>query len=361
VHLVIPDEALFVENQEPVTASVLVDPSGTIGESDIEAIVMLVSSSVEGLEPSQVTVASTDGLVLHAAGEDTTTALGNRQLRLTADFENSLATDLNEMLASVLGTNRASVVVRAQLDFDERSTESETYTPESQTALRQQTIEETFTGAGAAPEGSVGVDGAPIGTGDGSYDYARNEDTTEYGIDRVVVRTSEAPGTVERLSVAVVVDDGSLTGATAPDVTSIEALVGAAIGAQVDRGDTVQVSAVPFPAVDAAMEEEQTTTEDGGVMSMIPTIIGAIVLLVVSVALLLMSRGGKKRAKKGELVEVSPDALPGGTRVLDANDMANQQAVLGLTDDVVDLVERQPEEIATLLRSWLADRPEQVS
>ncbi len=358
VHLVIPEEALFVENQEPVTASVLVDPNGSLADSDIEAIVMLVASSVEGLEPSQVTVASTDGVVLHAAGEDGATALGNRQLRLTSDFETALSTDINEMLASVLGAGRASVVVRAELDFDERSTESETYSPESATALRSQVIEETFTGAGAAPVGSVGVDGAAIDTGDGAYDYSRNEDTTEFGIDRVVVKTTEAPGTVERLSVAVVVDDGSLTGATAPDVTAIESLVTAAIGAQQQRGDTVEVSAVPFPALPEAIEG--APLEEGGIMTLIPTIIGALVLLLVTVALFLMSRGSKKKARKGEIIELA-QALPGGDgSAIDANDMANQNAVLGLTDDVIQLVERQPEEIATLLRSWLADRRETV-
>ena len=358
VHLVIPEEALFVENQEPVTASVLVDPNGSLADSDIEAIVMLVASSVEGLEPSQVTVASTDGAVLHAAGEDGATALGNRQLRLTSDFETALSADINEMLASVLGAGRASVVVRAELDFDERSTESETYSPESATALRSQVIEETFTGAGAAPVGSVGVDGAAIDTGDGAYDYSRNEDTTEFGIDRVVVKTTEAPGTVERLSVAVVVDDGSLTGATAPDVTAIESLVTAAIGAQDQRGDTVEVSAVPFPALPEAVEE--APVEEGGIMTLLPTIIGALVLLLVTVALFLMSRGGKRKARKGEIVELTQALSGGDGAVIDANDMANQNAVLGLTDDVIQLVERQPEEIATLLRSWLADRRETV-
>ncbi|MDH5292970.1 MAG: flagellar basal-body MS-ring/collar protein FliF, partial [Acidimicrobiia bacterium] len=146
VHLVIPEEALFIENQEPVTASVLVDPRQSVGEADVEAIVMLVASSVEGLEPNQVTVASTDGSVLHAAGEDSVTVMGNRQLRMTEDFETALSSDLNDMLSSVLGSGRASVVVRAQLDFDERETESETYTPESATPIRSQVIEETFTG-----------------------------------------------------------------------------------------------------------------------------------------------------------------------------------------------------------------------
>jgi flagellar M-ring protein FliF len=353
VHLVIPEEALFVENQEAVTASVLIDPQSSLGESDIEAIVMLVSSSVEGLEPSQVTVASTDGTVLSAAGDNSVSAIGNRQLRMASDFETALAADLDSMLASVLGAGRASVVVRAELDFDERSTESETYTPDSATPIKQQNIEETFVGDGSAPVGSIGTDGAPIGSEDGTYEYSRAEDTTEYGVDRVVVRTAEAPGTIERLSVAVVVDDGSLTGLTAPDVTALEALVTAAVGIQDQRGDTVEVSAVPFPAVEEA--DEVVAEETGGIMSLLPTALGGLVLVVVAVALFLMSRTGKKsRSTSADLM------LGGGHHVIDAGALARAQQVQGLTEDVVDLVERQPEEIATLLRSWLADRRETV-
>jgi flagellar biosynthesis/type III secretory pathway M-ring protein FliF/YscJ len=72
-----------------------------------------------------------------------------------------------------------------------------------------------------------------------------------------------------------------------------------------------------------------------------------------------MSRSGKKKAKKGEIVETQ-EALPSGGRVLDANDVANQNTMLGLTEDVAEMVDRQPEEIAVLLRSWLADRREAV-
>jgi flagellar M-ring protein FliF len=360
VHLVLPEEALFAENQEPVTASVLIDPNGTISESDVEAITFMVSSSVEGLEPTQVTVASTDGNVLHAAGEETGVGLGNAQLRMTKEFEDSLAGDITAMLSSVMGPNRASVVVRAELDFDERSTESEIYDPESQIAVREQTIDEIYNGAGDSPVGSVGIDGEPIEVAeDGSYEYARNEATTEFGVDRVVTRTMEAPGAIERLSVAVVVDDGELTGATAPDLNTVDALVTAAAGISEARGDTVEVSAAAFPATVAAEIEEEPAVPESGMIDMIPTIAGAVALVVVAIALVLMSRGGKKSGAIAASGTV--EALPGGRAALmSPSSAADAVEVSGMASDVMQLVERQPEEIATLLRSWLADQRERV-
>ncbi len=348
VHLVIPDEALFAEDQQPVTASVLLSPIGTLDESDIEAITLLISSSVEGLEPNMVTVADTNGTVLHAGGDETSTsAAGNRQLRMTQQFEQALSKDITAMLTTVLGPGRASVVVRAQLDYDERSTESETYTPETAIPIRQQNIVESFSGSGSSPVGSVGVDGEPLGiSSDGPVDYSRQEDTTEYGIDKTVTRNIDAPGTIERLSVAVVVDDGSLTGSNAPDVQNVTALVSAAAGISTDRGDSLEVSAAPFPKPAEVEELEEAT---GGIMTMIPTILGVVLVLVVAVGMFLMTRGGGSEP----LPAVAAPALEGPGFIPAGVDPGQFQ---NMTSDVMQLVERQPEEIATLLRSWLADR-----
>jgi flagellar M-ring protein FliF len=344
VHLVIPEPALFAEDEEPPSASVLVDSSGSLSEAEVETITFLVSSSVEGLEPNQVTVAHVSGQVLHAAGDGATSVVGNRNLRLARDYEAALASDISQMLANLLGPARASVVVRADLDFGERSTETETYNQESATPLKEQTITETFSGTGAAPAGSVGVDGAPVEvSGDGNYSYQHDEQTREFGVDRVVTRSTDAPGAVERLSVAVVVDDGTLTGLTTPPVEDITALVSAAVGIVADRGDTIQVTAAPFPAPAGEEEAPAEPGEPSPIMAMIPQAIGGLVLLGVVVGLFLMSRS---RSKEPVQAWPGPSALP-------AESEAN-----GLQQDVLQLVERQPEEIATLLRSWLADRRE---
>jgi flagellar M-ring protein FliF len=357
VHLVIPEETLFVADEEPVTASVLIDSNRTLGELEVETITFLVASSVEGLEATNVTVADVEGQVLHAAGEISAgAAVSNRNLRMTRDFEASLSTDVRNLLATVVGANSASVVVRAQLDFDEESVESETYDPDSATALREQTIDEQFIGAGVPPGGTLGVDGAPIETEDGEeYTYDRSEVIREYGVDRVISRTVTAPGRVNQLSVAVVIDDGSLTGAPTPPVTEIENLVTAAVGLDTNRGDSISISAVAFPAADEATEDTEAAAAGGlDPLSMIPQAIGGLVMLVVAIALFLMTRGGKKAGPELAL-EATPAALPGGERGAD-RELVGAAVGDAIHPEVMSLVQKQPEEIAVLLRSWLADR-----
>lgn len=356
VHLVIPEEALFEEDEEPVTASVLLETSAPLSELEIETVTFLVASGVEGLEPTNVTVANVDGTVLHAAGDMAAgSAVSNRNLRMTRDFETALATDVKNLLATVVGPDSASVVVRAQLDFDEQSVETQTFDDQSAVALRESTIDETYTGAGAPPGGTLGVEGETIVSDvTGDYTYDRSEVIREYGVDNIISREITAPGKVEQLSVAVVMDDGSLTGAPVPEVAEIESLITAAVGLDTVRGDTISVSTVPFSVPEVVAEPEAAAAAPTDIMSMIPQLIGGLVLFIVTVALLLMARGGKKG--KGEAIDLAqPAALTSGEQA-PAGALAGRAEGAEIHPEVMNLVQRQPEEIAVLLRSWLADR-----
>ncbi len=362
VHLVIPEETLFLEDEEPVTASVLIATGSAMTELQVETITFLVASSVEGLEAKDVTVADVNGNVLHAAGQlAATAAVSNRNLRMTNDYEAALAADVRRLLDTVVEPGSTSVVVRAQLNFDEQSTESESYNPDSSIAIREQTIDETYSGIGTPPGGTLGVDGEEVITSDeDGYSYDRSEVIREYGIDRVVTHSVVSPGQVEQLSVAVVMDDGSLTGFTVPPVAEIESLITAAVGIDTARGDSISVSAVAFPALPAEVEGEAAAAAAApmDIMSMIPQLIGGLVLLIVAVALMLMSRGGKSKGKKKSAGgdTPSPAALPGGGQERVLVGVGAGSAEGGLHPEVMDLVQKQPEEIAVLLRSWLADR-----
>jgi flagellar M-ring protein FliF len=358
VHLVIPEESLFAEDEEPVTASVLLETSSSLSELEIETVTFLVASGVEGLDPQNVTVADVEGNVLHAAGDIAgETAMSNRNLRMTRDFEASLASDVQNLLASVVGPDSASVVVRAQLDFDEQSVETQTYDDDSTVALREQTVDETYSGAGTPPGGTLGVEGEEIAADtSGEYTYDRSEVIREYGVDSVISREITAPGKIEQLSVAVVMDDGSLTGAPVPPVEEVEDLITAAVGLDTARGDTLSVSAVAYPVAEVV---DETTSEPaaGGstdVMSMIPQAVGGLVLLLVVGSLLMMARGASKKSKAAAVEVLQPAALGGGEGAAAVGE--GDSAGASIHPEVMNLVQKQPEEIAVLLRSWLADR-----
>lgn len=348
VRLVLPEDSLFTEARQPATASVLLRANRRMDENQVEAIALMVSSAVEGLETDNITIADTAGQVLHApGGQGATGGVTDRQLRRTRDFEQALAGDLTQLLQRATDAP-ASVVVRATLDFDERSTETEIY-EDGGTPLREQTSEERFEGTGPVPGGVVGVDGGPLPGGDGGEStYEREDATVEFGVDRTTIRTVEAPGNVLRLSVAAVVDEGAAMGDA-----ELTQLITAASGVLEDRGDQVAITRVATPPLPAPDELEAEPT----MLELIQQLAAVLVLLVIAIALFLMSRrrsDGEPKGKKGK----QPKTVPAQIKTVPALEPPTPAAPVSPTvkDEVAELVERQPEEIASLLRGWLADR-----
>jgi flagellar M-ring protein FliF len=359
VHLVLPRQELFTERQQPTTASVLLDTARTLTAGEVEAVTFLVASSVEGLEAGGITVADAAGTVLHAPGDGAVPgAIASRQLRETRDFEAAMAADITALLGRATGSP-ASVVVRARLNFDESSTETERFNPDGGATLREQTMNESFEGSGVVTRGAVGVDGGPLGDGDGESTYQRDEVLREYGVDREVTVTRHAPGQIERLSVAIVMDDGTLTGAAVPNINQVEQLVSAAVGLDAERGDSVAVTAVPFPTTPDMQDAPAGVAE---MMEHVPQIIALLVLILVAAALFLMTRRRgddvapalSRPEREGPMIVVDEPA-PEPVEAAAARPLAPRPDE-SLKQEVSELVDRQPEEIAALLRSWLADQ-----
>jgi flagellar M-ring protein FliF len=376
VRLAIPEEQVFEDEQQPVTASVLLTTNTQLPPEQVESVVFLVSSAVEGLDPKSITVADSNGTVLSAPGDDAIAGVGDRTLRQTRSFEQALAGDVARLLSGVGGSPHVpSVVVRAELNFDETETETETFDPDSQVTLREDVSTETLGGDGAAgaagAQGVVGVDGGVTGAAGGAgVEYEKSDTSTDYGVNREITRTTVAPGAIEKLSVAIVMDDGSATESEMPTESAVEDLVTAALGLDEERGDTIEVEAVPFPAVKDAEGGAAMTDK---VMGLLPQVGGVIVLLLAAFAMFRMAKGGKRRTADDIDLEMlglaTPGVLEAATAAVGAgaaptalatarsNEMAAAAAsASSVRQDVVDLVQKQPEEIAALLRNWLADR-----
>lgn len=387
VHIVVPDDELFREATEPAKASVLVDPARPLSPGEVEAIVVLISGGVDGLDAADVTVADTAGNVLNLP-DATSGAFGeaNRNLAATRAFEAALAGKALGQLEALVGPGRASVTVNAVLDFDEATTETEAYDGDSQVSLREQVSTETYRGEGTPPGGAggaVGTIGDSIGAADGggASEYQRDDTTREYGVNRTVTRQVRAPGQASRLTVAVTVDDGSRTGARVPDVAAVEQLVAAAVGLDPARGDAIEVLSHPF---EPPAEAEVVPGALDGVVAMVPQIAGGLTLLLAALALVLMARGrrsgeeitwlpapaagvgvgigqpapvGTVRADGGPpvpaLVGSAAPQAPGAP--LPVPQSAAQPPLPVPERGVAQLADRDPDQVAALLRSWLAE------
>jgi type III secretory pathway lipoprotein EscJ len=174
VHIALPKDQVFVADQGKPTASVLLDlTAGTnLSGEQISAVTNLVSSSIEGMDPTDVTVADSTGRVLSAAGTGLTAAAGDQRSQMEQEYENRLATNAQKILDQVVGPNHAVVSVRADLDLSQRQSTSETHSYTQGTPpLSESTSKETYSGTGTPVGGVLGPENTGTSAGGGNSTY----------------------------------------------------------------------------------------------------------------------------------------------------------------------------------------------
>ncbi len=377
VHLAMPEKKVFADEQDPVTASVLLDTSAgtTVEPEKVQAIVNLVASSIDGLDPAKVTVADSSGTVL--SNSDGGGVGASTRDQAVADFQNRKTQQIQTVLDRVLGPGNSTVQVSADLDFDRAVQESTTYSSNRRTPpLSESTTTEEYTGAATngGSTGVVGPDGQMDTYGnagaDGDSSYSKESTTRDNAVATVKERRETAPGSVNSINVGVVLDTTAAQGVDAADVKD---LISAAVGIDTDRGDTIEVTTMPFDrtADEAAAAELAAAAKakaDAQRWAMIRN--GGIALAILGMILLawLRARRGKRErdARTQVLVEqLRRDAADRAAAVaavepapaVAALEAADTAANDELRREIAALAERQPDEIATLLRGWLVERP----
>ena len=383
VHVVMPNNDVFTDDSSKATASVLVttDPNKPLNAGQVQAIVHLVASSVEGLDPNNVTVADSQGNILSVAGEDGgLTGAGSIQGQQTASYEKRVSDAVQNLLQPLVGAGHVIVQTNATLNFDSQQTTSENYVQPSPGTtpipLSETKSSETYSGTSPNSTGILGPDNIAVPTpsaGASPGTYSSNSSTTDNAIGRVVQQVKTAPGAVEHLSVAVLLDS---TAASKVNVGDVQKLVENAAGVRTDRGDTVQVSTMPFD--DSAAKASQKEIADAKKSQDMNKLVGygkdgLIGFLVLGAIAFFMRKAKKARGqspilatserleleearKMRALLAAQQDEV---VRELVPGPRGNDRLELGtpmIDSNIGELVERQPEEVAQLLRGWLADR-----
>ena len=152
VLIVRPDPSPFIRDQKPTTASVMVHlrPGATLSHHVATGIVALVSRSVEGLTPENVTLVDGNGRLLSdpSGGEGGSIAT---QMDYRRELESYLSTKAEGMLAQVLGPGRAIVRVTADINFQHQREKKETYSPEGRVVISESITSSRSTGSTGAP------------------------------------------------------------------------------------------------------------------------------------------------------------------------------------------------------------------
>ena len=236
------------------------------------------------------------------------------QLEAKRLYEKDLERSIESMLTQVLGPRKVVVRVNADIDFDHTEQNTETFQPlpSGQGVVREEArIHDVKTTSssespGGIPGTSSNVDVTTSyrlndSSGAGVSSEERTEEVARYEISRVVEHTVKAPGVITGLSVAAIVD------APVADerLEAIRRSIGAAVGINADRGDTIIVEAMEFAMADeeeqefVPVEDESEEPQSLGEMLrknlkyIIPAAVG-LLILVVAVVVLATRRARRK-------------------------------------------------------------------
>lgn len=258
VHIALPKESLFINQQKNPTASITVKLKAgrKLSQAQIDGIGHLVASSVEGLNSEDVIIVDSKGEILskNNKGDSRLARMSSNQIEYQRNIEKDLGGQIQTMLENVVGRNKAVVRVNADLDFRITERTEEIYDPES--PVVRSTQKQVDRAIGATP--AAGRDAATASTAKGS-EKEKTDETTNYEINRTVSKTVMPVGEVKKISIAVLVDGnyvkndkGVMTYQERPkkEIESLEDLVRKSTGFNAQRGDQVVVTSMPFDRTD---------------------------------------------------------------------------------------------------------------
>ena len=269
VHIATPKQSVFIRNRGLTSASVMIKlmPGRVLEAGQVSSITHLVASSVPYLDASNVTIVNQWGQLLSSTGEDDVVAQSNKQLEYKKSVEQSYATRIEELLAPIYGRNKIKAQVNAEIEFSKSESAEELFEPGENQVRSEQISDQRNQGSlttalgipgalsnqppsgGTLQEdnGEEGEDGvskniSPVSTSQNS--------TKNYELDKTLRYTQEAKSLINRITVAIVVDDKDVineagetvkTPLESEDFALIRGIVRDAIGFTEERGDSVTV------------------------------------------------------------------------------------------------------------------------
>jgi len=380
VHVSSPEPSVFLEQEQPATASVLLHlrNGATLSAAQAGAIGAFVAGSVEGLEPGQVTI--TDQFLNPLSRRATGAGPGAASAHLEAqrEIERHLTTKVQNMLEAFLGPGRSTVSVSADIALKREEHHSVEYTEEGRVARTEKTTTSKTDGGGGPAGGTPGA-GPTGGRGAGaSGTTGGTSDSTEeieYEVPRTEIVKVDNGVTIKRLTVSVLVagrhtvtkdaegkETRTFEALPQAELTKLEEAVSQAVGADTTRTDTVKVECVEFNEPEPAISEDEMASDRRWEMMLrlgrqASTVVVVLAFLVVVRSMLRRARSAREAAEAAaaEALEAAETEAREAAIQAAASTAATPSADLPLRTRIAAAVASNPDSAAELLKSWYKD------
>ena len=308
VLLALPKENVFARREKKASATVVLTAkrgSAITGE-EVDAVVDIVASAVQGMEPERVTVTDSNGRLLNSGSQNSVSARARKEYEIERQRESEYQEKIDAILIPVLGIGNYTAQVDVSMDFTAVEQTQRRYNPDLPAVRSEMVVEENSVGSVAAgipgaisnqppldaniPENAIGnAQVAPV------PGRTTKESTRNYELDTTISHTKQQTGVIRRLSVSVAVDyqqstaeDGTVTSEarSQEELLSIRRLLQGGIGFDVTRGDSLEVVSMPFSRIDAGDMEELPLWEQPFFMPILKWVMGGLVVITLIFAVI---------------------------------------------------------------------------
>ncbi len=398
VLLAIPKENVFARREkEPSATVVLTLKRGRMLDSEeVDSIVDIIASAVQGLSPARVTVTDQNGRLLNSGSQSSLAARSRKEYDIERKREQEYLQKIDSILMPVVGMGNYTAQVDLSMDFSAVEETQKRYNPDLPAVRSETTFEENNIGGLA-----VGIPGAltnqppvnsdiPEVAGQGgagtatSPSRSHKEATRNYELDTTISHKRQQTGVIRRISVSVAVDylptvgengETTMVPRSVEALSNIRRLLQGGVGFDLQRGDALEVVTVPFVREQLDVLEEVPLWEQSWFMKVVRLVLGALVIIVLIMAVV------KPMLKRliypdDTLEEYDDDALSSGVDIGDNTlDMLNKDfdsASVGFSSDgtlqlpdlhgdedllkaVRALVANEPELSSQVVKAWLSE------
>ena len=398
VLLAIPKENVFARREKKPSATVVLTlkRGRTLDREEVDSVVDMIASAVQGLEPTRVTVTDQNGRLLNSGSQSLLAARSRKEYDLERKREQEYLEKIDSVLIPVVGLSNYTAQVDLTMDFSAVEETQKRYNPDLPAVRSETTFEENNIGGLA-----IGIPGALTNQPPVSSDIpekiteggaaksttpsrSHKEATRNYELDTTISHKRQQTGVIRRISVSVAVDyiskigengEKTMSPRSVEALSNIRRLLQGSIGFDMQRGDALEVVTVPFVREDMGLELEIPLWEQDWFIKIVRLVLGALVIIVLIMAVV---KPMLKRLINPDdtLEEYDEDALNSGVDIGDSTlDMLNKDfdsASVGFSSDgtlqlpdlhgdadllkaIRALVANEPELSSQVVKAWLTE------
>ena len=398
VLLAIPRENVFARKQKSPSATVVVTLARNrlLSEEEVDSVVDIVASAVQGLTPNRVTVTDQNGRLLNSGSQDSVSARSRKEFEIEQKRESEYLEKIDSILIPVIGLGNYTAQVDVTMDFTNTEETARRYNPDLPALRSEMSVEDTSIGGGVggipgalSNQPPLEADIPELATGQANSQKVmpsrkHSESTKNYELDEAISYTKNQTGVIKRISVSVALDylqnvDEEGNASQAPrsvaEMANIRRLLQGSIGFDMQRGDALEVVTIPFSRVELGEEAELPIYMQPWFMQALKLVMGGLVIIVL---IMFVIRPMLKRllnpeeapAEYGDKsldthVDLGDETLDMLTSEFDAGDVgfapdgSLQLPDLHRDEDVLKavraLVANEPELSSQVVKSWLIE------